>query len=52
MVTPFLIAYYPSFGIIAEHFSAHEDDRICVSITCAPEIARIPSSDLVKTKRV
>src|SRR5499427_6683706 len=39
MVTPFLIAYYRSFGIILEHFSAHEDDRICVSITCAPEIA-------------
>jgi len=39
MVTPFLIAYYRSFGIIPEHFSAHEDDRICVSITCAPEIA-------------
>ena len=39
MITPFLIAYYWSFGIIAEHFSAHEDERICVSITCAPEIA-------------
>jgi len=39
MITPFLIAYYWSFGIITEHFSAHEDDRICVSITCAPEIA-------------
>jgi hypothetical protein len=39
MITPFLIAGYRSFGIIVEHFSAHEDDRICVSITCAPEIA-------------
>jgi hypothetical protein len=39
MITPFLIACYRLFGIIAEHFSTHEDDRICVSITCAPEIA-------------
>jgi len=39
MITPFLIACYRSFGIIAEHFSTHEDDRICVSITCAQEIA-------------
>jgi len=37
MVTPFLSAYDWSFGIIAEHFGAHEDDRICVS--CPPEIA-------------
>ena len=27
------------FCIIAEHFSAHENDRVCVSITGAPEIA-------------
>jgi hypothetical protein len=39
MITPFLIAYHWSFCIIAEHFGAHENDRVCVSITGAPEIA-------------